>query len=163
MFATTVIDFISMMSNSDYIMVLDGTTKGGAPTLYAGYVPDLRDSTGDYHNAIKERFIHHIQVEREKVWIYTKDVDGVYSFDDFTRRGMMLIDVIQHMDHKEEVVIYDNKDKKIYDGRVEYLIYDENGSLSPLCLKEVNWFESNLNEHNYPCTIIYLNEGDPVI
>lgn len=159
MFATTVMDLISMMSNSDYVMIIGGVTRGGSPTLYGGYATELKDSDRDYHNAIKERFIDHIKIEKEKLWIYTKDIDGTYSIDDFTSRRMILLDIVQHTDQKEEVIIYDNNGHELYNGRVEYLIYNENGVLNPLCLKEVTWFESDRNSDDYPCTTIYIDEG----
>jgi len=63
------------------------------------------------------------------------------TINDYEKKTLIVADFVQHTDGKVDILIIDNDDEILYDGRQEYLAWTGEGVADKVCDRIVNWFD----------------------
>ena len=78
------------------------------------------------------------------------------TIDDYEKKILTVADFINHTDGKVVIIIMDENNIPLYDGRQEYLAWTEKGMADKLCDRVVDYFD--ISNSNNGKLVLYLKE-----
>lgn len=84
-------------------------------------------------------------------------VDKKYLFSDYPDREIKVTDILHKVNGQEIIVIFDSKDRKVYQGRAEHIKHrEEDGYMNPHAVRPIRSMTASRLEDNYPAIFIYI-------